>query len=258
MAILPTGLLAGLFAGAAETGPRGSTDGDDTSADVARTAERERMVADQILSRGVSDAGVVSAMRQVPRHLFVPGDLRAQAYDDHPLHIGHGQTISQPYVVALMTELARPTRGDRALEVGTGCGYQAAVLSRVVNHVFSVEIDDDLSRQAAERLARLGYTNVTAARADGYAGWESEAPFDIVIVTAAPTEVPNALIDQLAVGGRLVIPVGALYAQELVLVEKEQDGRTRTKTVAPVLFVPMVHGEGRKTEDRRQKTEDRR
>jgi protein-L-isoaspartate(D-aspartate) O-methyltransferase len=203
-------------------------------------AARGRMVAEQIAARGVSDPAVLSAMREVPRHLFVPEDVRAHAYADHPLQIGHGQTISQPYIVALMTELARPTPSARALEVGSGSGYQAAVLSRVVGHVFSVEINEDLSRQAAERLAQLGYANVTLAHADGHAGWASEAPFDIVLVTAAPVEVPPALVDQLVAGGRLVIPVGSLYAQELLVIEKEAGGRTRTSTVAPVIFVPMV------------------
>jgi protein-L-isoaspartate(D-aspartate) O-methyltransferase len=203
-------------------------------------AARGRMVAEQIAARGVRDPAVLSAMREVPRHLFVPEALRAEAYADHPLLIGHGQTISQPYIVALMTELARPTPSARALEVGSGSGYQTAVLSRVVGHVFSVEINEDLSRQAAERLARLGYANVTLAHADGHAGWVSEAPFDIVVVTAAPVDVPQALVDQLAEGGRLVIPVGSLYAQDLLVIEKEAGGRTRTDTVAPVVFVPMV------------------
>jgi protein-L-isoaspartate(D-aspartate) O-methyltransferase len=170
----------------------------------------------------------------------VPEALRNQAYADYPLQIGHGQTISQPYIVALMTELARPAPSARALEVGSGSGYQAAVLSRVVGHVFSVEINEDLSRRAAERLSQLGYANVTLACADGHAGWVSEAPFDIVLVTAAPVEVPQALVDQLGAGGRLVIPVGSLYAQDLLVIEKAADGRTRTSTVAPVVFVPMV------------------
>ena len=181
-------------------------------------------------------------MRQVPRHLFVPPALRGSAYADHPLPIGHGQTISQPFIVALMTELARPAPTARALEIGTGSGYQAAVLSRLVSHVFSLEIDDDLGRQASERLARLGYANVTVLKADGYAGLAAEAPFDIVVVTAAPPRVPQALVDQLAPGGRLVIPVGHHDAQELALVEKRADGGTSTKTITPVIFVPMVHG----------------
>ncbi len=199
------------------------------------------MVARQIESRGVGDPAVLAAMRQVPRHLFVPRALRVGAYADHPLPIGHGQTISQPYIVALMTELARPAPTDRALEIGTGSGYQAAVLSRLVAHVFSLEVDDDLGRQASERLAGLGYANVTVVQADGYEGLAREAPFDIVVVTAAPSQVPQALVDQLAPGGRLVIPVGHHYAQELCVVERRADGGTTTRTVAPVTFVPMVH-----------------
>jgi protein-L-isoaspartate(D-aspartate) O-methyltransferase len=207
----------------------------------ASRKERDEMVAQQIVSRGVRDPAVIAAMQQVPRHLFVPPALGASAYADYPLPIGHGQTISQPFIVALMTELARPSRSDRALEIGTGSGYQAAVLSRVVNHVFSQEIDDDLRRQATERLHGLGYRNVTVSRGDGYAGLPSEAPFDIVVVTAAPPEVPQALVDQLAPGGRLVIPVGYEYSQELRVIEKQGDGRTQTRNVAPVAFVPMVH-----------------
>jgi len=198
------------------------------------------MVEHDLKGRDISDPNVLEAMGRVPRQLFVEPSLRSKAYGDHPLPIGKGQTISQPYIVALMTELARPTPSARALEVGSGSGYQTAVLSRVVGHVFSVEINEDLSRQAAERLARLGYANVTLAHADGHAGWVSEAPFDIVVVTAAPVDVPQALVDQLAEGGRLVIPVGSLYAQDLLVIEKEAGGRTRTDTVAPVVFVPMV------------------
>lgn len=204
-------------------------------------AEREEMVALQIEARGVRDPSVLSAMRQVPRHLFVPRELRSSAYADHPLPIGHGQTISQPFIVALMTELARPTPADRALEVGTGSGYQAAILSRVVRHVFSLEVDQSLSRAARDLLASLGYANVTVTRADGYAGLTTEAPFDVVIVTAAPPEVPRALVEQLAPGGRLVIPVGPHWAQELCVIEKRADGVTTTERVLPVVFVPMVH-----------------
>jgi protein-L-isoaspartate(D-aspartate) O-methyltransferase len=199
------------------------------------------MVTRQIESRGVNDPAVLSAMRQVPRHLFVPPALRVSAYADYPLPIGHGQTISQPFIVALMTELARPTPADRALEISTGSGYQTAILSRVVAHVFSLEIDDNLGRQASERLARLGYANVTVLKADGYEGLMSEAPFDIVLVTAAPPRVPQALVDQLAPGGRLVIPVGHHDGQELAVVEKRADGSTNTKTITAVVFVPMVH-----------------
>jgi protein-L-isoaspartate(D-aspartate) O-methyltransferase len=199
------------------------------------------MVSVQVASREVSDPAVLAAMREVPRHLFVPPELRRSAYADHPLPIGRGQTISQPFIVALMTEVVRPARTDRALEVGTGSGYQAAILSRVVGHVFSLEIDEDLARQARERLARLGYANVSVFEADGYAGLPEEAPFDIVVVTAAPTEIPLALIGQLSPGGRLVAPVGPREAQELVVVEKDAGGSTRTRTLLPVVFVPMVH-----------------
>lgn len=200
---------------------------------------RERMVADQIASRDVGDARVLAAMREVPRHLFVPAPQRPQAYDDHPLPIGFGQTISQPYIVALMTALARPEPTDRALEIGTGSGYQAAVLSRVVAHVYTVELNESLHGEAADRLKTLGYTNVTAIQGDGYRGWPPAAPYDIVLVTAAPEEVPAALVAQLKPGGRLVIPVGG-YAQQLQVIEKDADGRTRTRTVAPVMFVPLV------------------
>ena len=209
--------------------------------DEVSRAERDGMVTRQIGARGVHDPAVLSAMRQVPRHLFVPPALRVSAYADHPLPIGYGQTISQPFIVALMTELARPAPTDRVLEIGTGSGYQAAVLSRLVAHVFSLEIDDELGRQASDRLAGLGYVNVTVLKADGYEGWVSEAPFDIVIVTAAPPSVPQALVDQLAPGGRLVIPVGPHDAQELSVIEKQGDGSTITKTIVPVVFVPMVH-----------------
>jgi protein-L-isoaspartate(D-aspartate) O-methyltransferase len=230
-------------------GPLGSPpDGDAHAADAETVSwddetsrqERDDMVAQQIVMRGVRDPLVVAAMQQVPRHLFVPPALRSSAYADCPQPIGRGQTISQPFIVALMTELARPSRTDRALEIGTGSGYQAAVLSRTLSHVFSVEIDDELGRQASERLRRLGYRNVTVSRADGYAGLASEAPFEIVIVTAAPVDVPQALVDQLAPGGRLVIPVGRAYSQELRIIEKDAAGRTHTRTVVPVVFVPMV------------------
>jgi protein-L-isoaspartate(D-aspartate) O-methyltransferase len=204
------------------------------------TAARQRMVAEQIAARGLSDAGVLEAMRTVPRHLFVPDGQAADAYDDTPLPIGHGQTISQPYIVALMTELVHPRRDDRALEIGTGCGYQAAVLSRLVRHVYTIEIVEALGRPAHERLARLGYDNVTGRIGDGYQGWPSEAPFDIVVVTAAPEQLPQALVDQLAAGGRMVIPIGEAMNQNLELIEKDASGRLHRRVVAPVRFVPMV------------------
>ena len=202
---------------------------------------RAAMVADQIASRGVKDARVLEAMRTVPRHEFVPLSVRDDAYVDSPLPIGHGQTISQPYIVALMTELARPAPGDRVLEVGTGSGYQAAVLSRLVDRVFSVELVEPLAQSAAASLRRLGYDNVVVRNGDGYLGWPDEAPFDIIMVTAAPEEVPPALVAQLARGGRLVVPVGRVRdVQDLQLIEKDAAGKTTTRSVIPVRFVPLV------------------
>lgn len=209
----------------------------------AFAATRERMVADQISARDVRDPRVLAAMREVPRHLFVPPEARPQAYEDRPLPIGYEQTISQPYIVALMTALTRPRPSDRALEVGTGSGYQAAVLSRLVSHVYTIEIVAPLARSAERRLSDLGYRNVSVRAGDGYAGWPGEAPFDIIVVTAAPDHVPAPLVAQLKAGGRLVVPVGpALSIQELQLIEKDSAGRTRTTRVAPVRFVPLRRG----------------
>ena len=189
----------------------------------------------------VNDPAVLAAMAAVPRHLFVPPQYRDQAYEDFPLPIGHGQTISQPYIVALMTELARPSPADRVLEVGTGSGYQAAVISRLVARVFSVELVDPLAQSAAAVLRRLGYANVTVRSGDGYLGWPDEAPFDIILVTAAPEDVPAALVAQLKPGGRLVVPVGPVHdVQDLQLIEKDAAGRVSTRSVIPVRFVPMV------------------
>ncbi len=202
---------------------------------------RRLMVADQIEGRGVRDARVLAAMREVPRHLFVPADSRAIAYHDYPLPIGFGQTISQPYIVALMTELARPAPTDRALEIGTGSGYQAAVLSKVVAHVYTIELVEPLAAAARERLASLGYSNVTARQGDGYAGWPDQSPFDVILVTAAPERIPEALVAQLTPGGRMVIPVGPVSdVQDLILIEKNASGRTTSRSVIPVRFVPMI------------------
>jgi protein-L-isoaspartate(D-aspartate) O-methyltransferase len=217
---------------------------DCTSGDPAQdplTRARLAMVAGQIAARGVKDPRVLDAMRAVPRHEFVPATLREDAYGDSPLPIGHGQTISQPYIVALMTELARPSPSDRVLEVGTGSGYQAAVLSQLVARVFSVELVDPLAQSAASTLRRLGYGNVTVRSGDGYLGWPDEAPFDIIVVTAAPEEVPAALLSQLKPGGRLIVPVGRVWdVQDLQLIEKDASGRVTTRSVIPVRFVPMV------------------
>jgi protein-L-isoaspartate(D-aspartate) O-methyltransferase len=196
------------------------------------------MVERQIRARGVEDARVLGALAAVPRHLFVPADVVEQAYDDHPLPIGHGQTISQPYVVALMTELADLRPGERALEVGTGSGYQAAVLAALADSVYTVEIVEPLAASAADRLRRLGYANVRVRWGDGYRGWPERAPFDAIVVTAAPERVPQPLLDQLAVGGRLVIPVGGA-SQDLLEITRTADGLVE-RNVIPVRFVPMT------------------
>jgi protein-L-isoaspartate(D-aspartate) O-methyltransferase len=201
-------------------------------------AARARMVSEQIAARGVKDARVLDAMRTVERHQFVPEAERREAYDDHPLPIGHRQTISQPYIVALMTELAQVGPGERVLEIGTGSGYQAAILSVLAKEVWTIEIVEPLAREAADRLARLGYRNVTVRAGDGYAGWPEKAPFDAILLTAAPPEIPAPLLAQLAPGGRLVAPVGD-FSQDLVVVERTPSG-DRTRRVAPVLFVPMT------------------
>lgn len=199
---------------------------------------RAGMVDRQIAARGVRDVRVLEVMRQVPRHLFVPPDQAALAYDDHPLPIGSGQTISQPYVVAFMTEQLRLTGTERVLEIGTGSGYQAAVLSRLARAVFSVEIRPELAAEATERLKAFGAENVRVRTADGFYGWPEEAPFDGILVTAAPERVPEPLLDQLAPGGRMVIPVGGFY-QELKVIERTPDGLAE-RSVLPVRFVPFV------------------
>jgi protein-L-isoaspartate(D-aspartate) O-methyltransferase len=188
----------------------------------------------------MAHAGVAAAMREVQRHLFVPQAERERAYVDAPVPIGHGQTISQPYIVALMTELVRPQPSDRVLEVGTGSGYQAAVLSRLVAHVYTIELEDTLGRRAEEVLREQKYDNVTVRIGDGYAGWPEHAPFDIIIVTAAPEHVPQPLIDQLKPGGRLIVPVGPRFTvQQLQLIEKNAAGEITSRNVSPVMFVPL-------------------
>jgi protein-L-isoaspartate(D-aspartate) O-methyltransferase len=199
------------------------------------------MVRRQIEARGVQDARVLTALRAVPRHLFVPEDLRHAAYDDGPLPIGHGQTISQPYIVAVMTELLAPAPGDVVLDVGTGSGYQAAVLGALVKRVYSIEIVPELAHSARERLAALGYANVEVIQGDGWKGLPEHAPFDGILVAAAPPEVPQALLDQLGVGARLVIPVGR-WDQDLRVYERTEHGIDQ-RTVFGVRFVPLVHGE---------------
>jgi protein-L-isoaspartate(D-aspartate) O-methyltransferase len=201
-------------------------------------AVRRAMVRSQIEERGVSAASVLSAMTEVPRHLFVPESYREQAYDDSPLPIGAGQTISLPYIVALMTSLLELKPKDRVLEIGTGSGYQSAVLARLARDVYSMEILAPLAQQAQRNLAEAGCHNVHLRVGDGYKGWPEEAPFDAVIVTAAPEHVPQPLVDQLKVGGKMVIPVGK-YFQNLEVLTKTADGVER-KTIIPVRFVPMT------------------
>ena len=198
------------------------------------------MVEIQIERRGVKDPRVLKVMRDTPRHRFIPPHLEKMAYLDGPLPIGEGQTISQPYIVALMTELLALKGDERILEIGTGSGYQAAVLSALVSEVFSIEIVKSLVDSAAVRLDKLGYKNVTTRWGDGYKGWPEEAPFDAIIVTAAPDKIPQPLIDQLKAGGRLVVPIGTRQ-QELKVFTKNKDGTIQSKNIIPVRFVPMVH-----------------
>jgi protein-L-isoaspartate(D-aspartate) O-methyltransferase len=200
---------------------------------------RLQMVEQQIRSRGVTSQTVLAAMEQVPRHLFVPDSERGQAYEDHPLPIGGGQTISQPYIVALMTALLDLPPRSKVLEIGTGSGYQAAVLSRVSGQVFSIEIVPELAARARETLSRLGYDNVQVRVGDGYRGWPEAAPFDGILLTAAPRAVPPPLVAQLKPGGRMVVPVGT-FDQDLIVLTKNPDGTVKQEKVLPVRFVPMT------------------
>ena len=199
---------------------------------------RERMVQTQIVRRGVKDSLTVAAMKAVPRHRFVPESLREEAYADHPLPIGLDQTISQPYIVAYMTEALALEGGEKVLEIGTGSGYQAAVLAEIADSVFSIEILKPLSDRASEQLKELGYKNVYVRCGDGYQGWPEHAPFDAIIVTAAPDHIPQPLKEQLKIGGRLIIPVGARH-QELLLITRTEKGFME-KRLLPVRFVPMT------------------
>lgn len=199
------------------------------------------MVHDQIESRGIKSPRLLSVMRDTPRHLFVPPNVRRLAYGDHPIPIGYGQTISQPFIVGFMTETLDVHKQHRVLEIGTGSGYQAAVLSPLAKEVYSVEIVPQLATSASETLKRLGYKNVFVRIGDGYKGWPEKAPFDRIILTASPPELPQALVDQLKPGGRLLAPVGSsVFAQEIIQVDKAQDGKITKRALLPVRFVPMV------------------
>ncbi len=221
-----------------------------------RAAARARMVAEiaaMARETGVETGrpkfgdAVMAAMTKVPRHRFVPFLQEAFAYENRPLPIGEGQTISQPYIVALMTDLLDPKPGDRVLEVGTGSGYQAAILAELVGKVHTIEIVEPLGKRATQLLGELGYRNVEVRIGDGYGGWPAASPFDSIIVTAAPAAIPQPLVDQLKPGGRMVIPVGgSSEVQQLLVVEKQSDGRTTTKRTLPVRFVPLTRDRGTK------------
>jgi protein-L-isoaspartate(D-aspartate) O-methyltransferase len=207
--------------------------------------ERQQMVQQQLKPRGIKDERVLAAMAKVPREEFVPADARGDAYEDGPLPIGHNQTISQPYIVAFMTEQLRLKPSDRVLEIGTGSGYQAAILAELVAEVYTIELVQPLAKAAEAVLQRLGYTNVHLKWGDGYKGWREEAPFDAIVVTCAPDKVPQPLVDQLKEGGRMVIPVGERFAQQLYLLEKK-NGQLNESATLPVRFVPMLHEAERK------------
>ena len=209
-----------------------------SQADTYRAA-RMNMVKTQIEARGITDQHTLESMRKVPRHLFVPIEYINEAYEDYPLPIGLGQTISQPYIVAFMTEAVRPDKTKKALEIGTGSGYQAAVLAEIVNSVYTIEIVPELADESSERLKKMGYGNITVKSGDGYHGWPEQAPFDIIVVTAGAEKIPGPLIDQLAENGRLIIPVGPSgYSQELKLLMKK-NGKIKQSDLLPVRFVPF-------------------
>lgn len=205
------------------------------------TAQREAMVRTTIEARGVTDPATLRAMEAVERHHFVSPNMVAQAYADRPLPIGHGQTISQPYIVAAMTEMLQVGEGDVVLEIGAGSGYQAAVLAEMVKHVYTIEIVPQLATLSTDRMEKLGYDNVTVREGDGYFGWEEHAPFDGIIVTAAATHIPPPLVEQLKPGARMIIPVGPpMQVQQLMIVEKRDDGTVSQRSVMPVRFVPLT------------------
>jgi protein-L-isoaspartate(D-aspartate) O-methyltransferase len=239
-------MLAALLAALALASPARSADTPEQRADRAamlRTIERHAESATDALGRDHIDPKVLQVMGQLPRDAFVPENMQEQAYDDRPLPIGYGQTISQPFIVALMTDLLALEPDDVVLEVGTGSGYQAAVLAELVDKVYSIEIIPGLAASAAERLDELGFDNIETHLGDGYYGVEAAAPFDAIVVTAAATSVPPPLIAQLKPSGRMVIPVGSSFAlQHLMIVEKDEAGRVRTRQTLPVRFVPLTRG----------------
>ncbi len=223
-----------------ESASAAMSSGLDRSEDDDRFQKKRRdMIERHLRNRDITDARVLEVMQRIPRHLFVPENVRDSAYEDRPLPIGRGQTISQPYIVALMTQLAQPRPDSRVLDVGTGSGYQAAVLGELCREVYSIEIVEELAQQASRLLARLGYENIHVRSGDGYQGWKEHAPFDLIIVAAAPAHVPKPLIEQLAPGGRMIIPVGR-FQQDLMIIEKSEDGTIKQWSEIPVAFVPMT------------------
>lgn len=204
---------------------------------------RKKMVSEQIESRGIRDKTVLEAMRQVQRHLFVPELYRYEAYADQPLPIGYGQTISQPYIVAYMTEKIKPEQEFKVLEIGTGSGYQAAVLAEIVSQVYTIEIVDELAASSTERLKSLQYRNVHVKNADGYYGWKEHAPYDAIVVTASADFIPPPLIDQLKEGGKMVIPVGSPFQVQILKLVEKKDNKVITRNLLPVRFVPFIHNE---------------
>jgi len=236
-------LAALLLAGCVQAGAADTASFEAERRALLREIERDVQETAEYLNRRELDPRVMAAMASVPRHEFVRPEDRDVAYANRPLPIGYGQTISQPYIVAVMTDLLEPTQGCRALEVGTGSGYQAAVLSQLCEKVYTLEIVEGLGQQARTRLARLGYTNVDVRIGDGYYGWPEAAPFDVIVVTAVAGHIPPPLLKQLKPGGRMVLPVGTRFTtQELVLVRKLTDGRITTRQLLPVAFVPLTGG----------------
>lgn len=229
---------AALIAGCRSEPARSAAANSATAATDSFAARRQAMVERQIEARGIKASAVLAAMRKVPRHRFVRPGAENLAYEDHPLPIGLEQTISQPYIVAYMTEAAGISPGDKVLEIGTGSGYQAAILGEVARDVYTIEIIPELAERARGILAELGYANVHVKAGNGYLGWPEHAPFDAIVVTAAPEEVPQALVDQLAVGGRMVIPVGSAN-QDMMIIERTKSGVVERRTI-PVRFVPMT------------------
>jgi len=207
-------------------------------------AERKQMVEEQMIARGIKGTEIIEAFLKVKRHLFVPEEYRNRAYGDHPVPIGQGQTISQPYIVAFMTQILKLSRNDKVLEIGTGSGYQAAILGELSDHVFTIEINEPLGRKATVLLKELGYSSVKVKIGDGYKGWKEHAPFDAIIVTCAPSHVPQPLKEQLKEGGRMIIPVGEAFDQKLLYIQKINN-ELKQQAEFPVLFVPMVDPKGK-------------